>query len=298
MKISTFFYTLGQGIRNIFRNKGYSAASIATISACLFLFGLFFSVLDNIAYMVHNAEQGVAVTVFFDEGTTEEEIKQLQIALEERPEVKEVDYVSADDAWEEFSKEYLGDYADGFTENPLEGDDNLEIYLNDVSKQGELVDYLEGLENVREVNRSEITADTLTGANRLIAYISGFIIIILFIVSVFLISNTVANGITSHKDEINIMKYIGATDFFVRAPYVFEGILIGLVGALIPLGLTYFFYNRVIVMIEDRFSMLSNLLKFLPAGDVFRYLTPIMLILGVGIGFLGSMLTIRKHLHV
>lgn len=233
MRISSFFYTLGQGIKNIFRNKGYSAASIATISASLFLFGLFFSVIDNISYMVHNAEQGVAVTVFFDEGTSEDEINQIKIALEERPEVKRVVYVSADDAWSEFSKEYLGDYADGFTENPLAGDDNLEIYLNDVSKQGELVSYLENLDNVREVNRSEITADTLTGVNRLIAYTSAFIIGILIIVSVFLISNTVATGITSHKDEINIMKYIGATDFFVRAPYVIEGMLIGLVGALI-----------------------------------------------------------------
>lgn len=195
MRISSFFYTLGQGIKNIFRNKGYSAASIATISASLFLFGLFFSVIDNISYMVHNAEQGVAVTVFFDEGTSEDEINQIKIALEERPEVKRVVYVSADDAWSEFSKEYLGDYADGFTENPLAGDDNLEIYLNDVSKQGELVSYLENLDNVREVNRSEITADTLTGVNRLIAYTSAFIIGILIIVSVFLISNTVANGI-------------------------------------------------------------------------------------------------------
>jgi len=298
MRISSFFYTLGQGIKNIFRNKGYSAASIATISASLFLFGLFFSVIDNISYMVHNAEQGVAVTVFFDEGTSEDEINQIKIALEERPEVKRVVYVSADDAWSEFSKEYLGDYADGFTENPLAGDDNLEIYLNDVSKQGELVSYLENLDNVREVNRSEITADTLTGVNRLIAYTSAFIIGILIIVSVFLISNTVATGITSHKDEINIMKYIGATDFFVRAPYVIEGMLIGLVGALIPLGLTYFFYNRVGGAIAERFSMLSNILKFLPAADVFRYLIPVMIVLGVGIGFLGSTLTIRKHLHV
>lgn len=298
MRISSFFYTLGQGIKNIFRNKGYSAASIATISASLFLFGLFFSVIDNISYMVHNAEQGVAVTVFFDDGTTTDEINQLKIALEERPEVKKVVYVSADDAWTEFSKEYLGDYADGFTENPLAGDDNLEIYLNDVSKQGELVSYLEALDNVREVNRSEITADTLTGVNRLIAYTSAFIIGILIIVSIFLISNTVATGITSHKDEINIMKYIGATDFFVRAPYVIEGMLIGLVGALIPLWLMYFFYNRVVGAIADRFSMLSNILKFLPAAAVFRYLIPVMIVLGVGIGFLGSTLTIRKHLHV
>jgi cell division transport system permease protein len=194
---------------------------------------MFYSVLTNFQHIVRTAEEGVSVTVFFKHGVTEEQIDQIRIAVEEREEVAQVNYVSAEDAWASFSEEYLGEYAEGFTENPLEDSANLEIYLSDISKQSELVSYLESLEEVRMVNRSELTANTLSGANRLIGYASVAIIGILLLVAVFLISNTIATGIQSHKDEINIMKYIGATDAFVRGPFIVEGILIGLVGSLI-----------------------------------------------------------------
>lgn len=280
------------------KNKGYTCASIATISACLFMFGLFFSVLFNIRSIMNTAEQGVSVTVFFQEGTTEDEILQLKVAVEERPEVSRVEYVSAEQAWESFSKDYLQGYADGFTENPLANSANLEIYLSDVSKQADLVNYLEGLNQVREVNRSEMTADTLSGANTLIMYASIAIIAMLLVVSVFLISNTIAMGITTHWEEISIMKYIGATDLFVRAPYVIEGVMIGLVGTVIPLILVYWLYNKAVEVITGKFSVLMNFLQFQSVDAVFHYLLPVSLVLGVGIGFFGSIITVRKHLHV
>ncbi len=280
------------------KNKGYTCASIATISACLFMFGLFFSVLFNIRSIMNTAEQGVSVTVFFQEGTTEDEILQLKVAVEERPEVSRVEYVSADQAWESFSQDYLQGYADGFTENPLANSANLEIYLSDVSKQADLVNYLEGLNQVREVNRSEMTADTLSGANTLIMYASIAIIAMLLVVSVFLISNTIAMGITTHWEEISIMKYIGATDLFVRAPYVIEGVMIGLVGTVIPLILVYWLYNKAVEVITGKFSVLMNFLQFQSVDAVFHYLLPVSLVLGVGIGFFGSIITVRKHLHV
>ena len=280
------------------KNKGYTCASIATISACLFMFGLFFSVLFNIRSIMNTAEQGVSVTVFFQEGTTEDEILQLKVAVEERPEVSRVEYVSADQAWESFSQDSLQGYADGFTENPLANSANLEIYLSDVSKQADLVNYLEGLNQVREVNRSELTADTLSGANTLIMYASIAIIAMLLVVSVFLISNTIAMGITTHWEEISIMKYIGATDLFVRAPYVIEGVMIGLVGTVIPLILVYWLYNKAVEVITGKFSVLMNFLQFQSVDAVFHYLLPVSLVLGVGIGFFGSIITVRKHLHV
>ena len=280
------------------KNKGYTCASIATISACLFMFGLFFSVLFNIRSIMNTAEQGVSVTVFFQEGTTEDEILQLKVAVEERPEVSRVEYISADQAWESFSQDYLQGYADGFTENPLANSANLEIYLSDVSKQADLVNYLEGLDQVREVNRSELTADTLSGANTLIMYASIAIIAMLLVVSVFLFSNTIAMGITTHWEEISIMKYIGATDLFVRAPYVIEGVMIGLVGTVIPLILVYWLYNKAVEVITGKFSVLMNFLQFQSVDAVFHYLLPVSLILGVGIGFFGSIITVRKHLHV
>lgn len=298
MRISSFFYTIGQGFKNLGRNKWYTLASVATISACLFLFGIFYSIITNFQNVVKTAEEGVSVTVFFNEGTSEEEILAVKSDLEKRSEVREIDYVSADAAWEGFKEEYLGEYADGFTENPLADSANLQIYLNDVSMQQALVTYIESITLVREVNRSEVTATTLSGINKLIAYVSAGIILILLLVSIFLISNTVTMGISVRKDEINIMKYIGATDFFVRAPFVVEGILIGIIGSLIPLVIIYFVYIHAIEYVISKFTVLSSLLKFLPVGVIFNKLTPISLIIGIGIGFFGSFVTVRRHLHV
>ncbi len=298
MRINSFFYTIGQGFKNLGRNKWYTLASIATITACLFLFGLFYAILTNFQNVVKTAEEGVSVTVFFNEGTSEEEILAVKSELEKRAEVREITYVSADEAWEGFKDEYLGEYADGFTENPLADSANLQIYLNDVSLQQALVTYIESITCVREVNRSEVTATTLSGLNLLIAYVSGGIIVVLLLVSVFLISNTVTMGIAVRKDEINIMKYIGATDFFVRAPFVVEGILIGLIGSIIPLVIIYFVYSHAISYVVSRFTMLSSLLNFLPVETIYQKLIPISLIIGIGIGFFGSFITVRKHLHV
>lgn len=298
MRISTFFYTLRQGFINIFRNKWFTLASIATIGACLFLFGLFYSILANFQNIVKTAQEGVCVTVFFDEGISEEKIAEIGVLIDKRMEVSKKVFISADEAWESFKEEYLGEYADGFTENPLADSASYEIYLSDVSMQPALVTYLEGVNGIRTVNRSEITATTLTGVNALVAYISIGIIAILFAVSIFLISNTVTIGIAVRKEEITIMKYIGATDFFVRAPFVLEGMLIGLIGAAIPLWVVHYFYASVLSYTTQKFAMLSHLLRFLPAETIFGFLTPVCLGVGVGIGFVGSISTVRKHLHV
>ena len=298
MRISSFFYTLWQGIKNIFRNKLFSLASIATIGACLFLFGIFYSILANFQNIVKTAEEGVCVVVFFDEGITDKRITEIGEMISRRAEVSEVNFVSADEAWETFKTDYLGEYADGFLENPLENSANYEIYLNDVSMQNALVTYLESIDGIREVKRSEMTALTLSNANKLIGYISIGIIAILLAVSIFLISNTVTIGIQVRREEITIMKYVGATDYFVRAPFVIEGILIGAIGSAIPLVIIYFIYDRVLTYISEQFSVLSSLLNFLTLDELFNILLPVSLGIGIGIGFLGSFVTVRKHLRV
>ena len=315
MKISTLFYTFRQGFVNIFRNKWYSLASIATISACLFLFGLFYAIVANFRSTVMKVEEGVSVTVFFHNehdkcasrglshtGATDQRVEEIGQMIANRVEVSEVVYISDDEAWVDYMDdswgEYAEEYADGFPDNPLKGEYSYEVFLSDVSMQTALVNWLNSIPEVRRVNFSALTADTLSGVNLLIAYVSIGIIVILLAVSIFLISNTVAIGISVRSTEINIMKYIGATDFFVRAPFVLEGILIGLLGAAIPLGLIRVLYNYALNYIAERFEILSSILDFLTTEQIFGILTPVSLLVGAGIGFLGSITTVRKHLHV
>lgn len=295
----------------------FSLASIATMSACIFLFGLFFSILVNFQYIIKSAEEGVAITVFFNDDATEEQKKEIGEQLESRDDVSEVKYVSADDAWAEFQKEYFGDnpeLAEGFKDdNPLAGSDNYEVYMKTVkadnkdliakskslsATQQDLVKFAQSLDGVRQVNKSDVVANTLSSVNMLVAYVSVAIIAILLGVSIFLISNTVTTGITVRKEEIAIMKYIGAKDFVVRSPFVIEGLIIGLFGAIIPLALLYFLYDKAVVYIMEKFSILKNIITFLPVGNVYIYLLPIGLAMGIGIGFLGSYFTVRKHLRV
>lgn len=318
MRISTIGYVIKQGIKNIGRNMMFSLASIATMSACIFLFGLFFSILFNFQYIIKSAEEGVAITVFFEDGITQAQIDNIGQALRGRDDVSDVKYVSADDAWEEFRSKYFGEneeLADGFrNDNPLANSSNYEVYMKTLdddrdisligggkslsSTQQDLVRFAGSLDGVRSVKKSDLVANMLSSVNVLVAYISVAIILLLFGVSIFLISNTVAMGITVRKEEIAIMKYIGAKDFVVRSPFVIEGLIIGLVGAVLPLALLYVLYGRAVAYIMDKFSILTNIIDFLPVITVYRYLLPIGLGLGVGIGFLGSYFTVRKHLKV
>ena len=297
-KISTFFYTMSQGILNIFRNKWYSLASVATISACLFLLGIFFAIVANVQHIVRTVQEEVCVTVYFTENADMERRKEIQSMLDGREEVLRTEFRTADEEWARYSQEYLHGNVGGYMENPLEGMDNVRVYMKDISKQEDLVVYIESIPDVDHVNRSLNLANTLSGVNGLISYIFVGIIAILLIVSMFLISNTVSVGISVRKEEINIMKYVGATDFFVRAPFVLEGMIIGLVGAGLPLLVIYNIYNRLLTYVVDRFPMLSDMLDFLSVKAIFSFLTPVSLLVGIGIGFLGSISTVRKHLHV
>ena len=302
MRISTFFYTIKQGIVNIWKNKLFSLVSIATMTACIFLFGLFYMIVVNFQSMVKDAESGVAVTVLFDEGISDQRIEEIGELISERPEVSHYDFISADEAWESFKEVYFEGNeaaAESFAgDNPLANSASYAIYMNDISMQDSLVTYLKSVDGVREVKQSQQVANTLTDFNSLIGYISAGVILILLGVAVFLISNTITVGISVRKEEIAIMKLIGATDYFVRAPFVVEGIVIGLIGAAIPLGILYALYGKIVMYISDKFSFISNMMKFLSVNEIFHNLIPVALILGVGIGFIGSRITIRKHLRV
>ena len=301
MRPSTIWYTLRQGIKNIRRNLMFSIASVLTMTACIFLFGVFYSIVNNVNSIAHKVEEEVPITVFFEEGTTEEEIQAVGEQIKERPEVARIEFESADDAWESFKEQYFqgSDAAEGFKDdNPLVNSANYRVYLNTIEKQNALSSYIAGLEHVREVNQSEEAAQTLGSLNRLVSYASIAVIAILLVISVFLISNTVSVGISVRKEEIAIMKYIGATDAFVRAPFVLEGLVLGIIGAAIPLVAFYFAYNTTVQYVLDKFNVLTGVVEFIPVFRIYENLVPISLLLGMGIGLIGSFWTTRKHLKV
>ena len=302
MRISTFFYTIKQGLKSIWRNKMFSLASVATMTACIFLFGLFFIIVVNFRSMVKEAESGVAVTVLFEEGITDERIEEIGDLIRARVEVSRIEYTSPEEAWESFKDVYFNGneaVAESFAnDNPLANSASYAIYMNDISMQKTLVTYLNSVEGIRQVNKSETVANTLSDFNTLIGYISAGIILILLGVAIFLISNTIMVGISVRKEEIAIMKLIGATDYIVRAPFVVEGVVIGLIGAAIPLGILYVLYGEIITYVAENFTFIGSMMQFLPAETVFNTLIPVGLILGVGIGYIGSHITTRKHLRV
>ena len=301
MRPSTIWYTLKQGIKNIKRNWMFSLASIITMAACVFLVGVFYSLVTNVDNIAHKVEQEVPITVFFDEGTTDEQMQEVGNLIQARQEVERVEFESGDQAWQNFKDKYFqgSDAADGFKDdNPLVNSSNYQVYLNQIEKQTELVNYIQGLDHVREVNQSEQAANTLGSFNKLVSYASIIIIAILLLISVFLISNTVSVGISVRKEEIGIMKYIGATDAFVRAPFVLEGMVLGVIGAAIPLAALYFLYNTAVEFVLTKFNVLTGVVDFIPVWQIYQVLLPIGLLLGIGIGFIGSIWTTRKHLRV
>lgn len=302
MKFSSVIYSLRQGFKNIWRNKMFSLASIATMAACIFLLGIFYSLGINFSKMVESAEESIAVTVFFDEGLPEDKMKEIGDKIDARKEVSSYKFVSAEEAWNTAKKEFFKgneEVAASFADdNPMANSANYQVYMKDVSKQDALVKYLKKLPGVRQVNQSKMAAGTLTDFSRLMSVIFAAVILILVAVAIFLISNTITVGISVRKDEIAIMKLIGAKDSFVRAPFVVEGLVIGLVGSGIPVIVLWFMYQNIVRYITSKFEFLSNIISFVPEGTVFKVLVPLSLALGVGIGYLGSRVTLHRHLNV
>lgn len=297
----TFGYGLKQGFKNIVQNKIFSLAAIGTIATCLFLLGLFYVLLSNFQNMMYSAESNMGITAFFDENIEAERIDKLAEQIRARDDVERVDYISPQDAWKNFQKEMYGDsnqLEDTFgSDNPLKDSASFEIYIKNVSSQNAVADYVAGLEGIRKVNGSSAVAKGLSSINMLVAYISASIIILLLLVSMFLINTSVATGIRVRQDEISIIKMIGATDSFVRAPFLVEGVVLGLIGAMVPILILLMMYERMIQFVLDHFSALSQWLVFVEPEKEMIVLVPVLLLIGVGIGLIGSALSVRRHLQ-
>ena len=305
MKIRTVGRCMKDGFKGVFRNGLMSLASIGTITACLIILGIVFCLVMKVRSFADSMNGTLGMVAWLKSGITDAEITEMEAQLDARDDIGDYRYVSAEEAWEIFKNDMLGGYEisdmlmeDLNNDNPLKNSANIEIYPKAAGDQAGIVDFLNNCPYVRKVSYSQNASRALSSFAALVTYVGAALIGFLIFIALLLITNTIKLSVYIRKREINIMKYIGATDAFVRLPFVIEGMLIGVLGAVIPTLLIYIGYDSLIRVVESRFAAISSLFEFLSVGEIMRLLIPIFLILSVGVGVLGSSISMRKHLKV
>lgn len=299
MKIRTMKYFAGQGFRGIWRNRLMSLASIATIASCLMIVGIFYCIAVNIDFMLESLEETAGITVFYtEENLSEEKIEEVKENISKISYIKEITYISPEEALNEEKKEW-GEYAsllDGLeNDNPLPP--SFELTLDDIRYQKEVISQLNNLNGI-EIRYFEEETKILISFNNIIRIISLILILVLSFIGIMLMDNTIRLTVYIRKTEISIMKFIGATDWFIRWPFIIEGIIIGIIGAIIPIGIIWSFYNFITELIYEKNTLVQNILAFRTTEDIFSVLFPVSLIIGMVIGIIGSSISIRRYLKV
>lgn len=302
MRPRTLVYCLSQGFKNLFKNRLMTVASITTIMASLFVVSIFYCIVVNLNFILDEFEHNIGIAVFFNEGVTESQILTLKNQLEAREEVFQVTYISDEEAWSTFKNDYFAgreDLLDGLEEdNPLRGSASLQILFADITKQDQLVHLLNQEEIVRHVREAKEVTQIVQNVNSLVTYVSVALVFILSIISLFIIANTIRLAIALREREINIMRYIGAKTIMINGPFIVEGIIIGLIGAAIPLLAIRLTYDGVIHSITTQFIILRDFLVFLPKEALIKQLAPSILTAGGVLGYLGSQMTVSKYIKV
>ena len=301
--MGSFFYCFGQGIKNIRRNRLFSIASIATMTVCIFLFGIMYFLMVNVKYNLLEMENGVGATVFFREGITDQELINLKNKIMTVDGIRRIEYISADEAWKKFKEDHfentdselLASFGD---DNPLQNSASFEVYFTSVEKQQPAIEKIRAMtaDGVRYVNNAEDLVKTLTSMNRGLSVAAVILVVLLLAIAMFLISTTVSIGVSVRAKEIQIQSLIGATDLFIRGPFLVEGCLIGLLGAAIPLSVLYGLYYKMVQLVATKLGILGAI-NFIGVNEVFAVLAPISACIGVGIGFFGSYYTLNRELR-
>lgn len=303
MKIRTINRCIGDGFKNVFRNGLMSIASIGTITASLIILGIVFCLVLNVQHFAGTLDDNLGMVAFLKTNVTEDEVATLQDQLAQRDDISSFRYVSADEAWETFKQEMLG--GDEINEalmeeldedNPLANSSNFEIYPASPDVQDAIVTFLEASPIVRKVNYSASASQTLSSVARLVTYVGFALIGFLVFIAILLINNTIRISVYTRRNEISIMKYIGATNSFVRLPFLVEGILIGALGSILPAILMYVGYGSLLNLAADKFSAVTALFSFVPVDEAMRMLHPIFLGLSIVVGMFGSVTSVRKYL--
>lgn len=300
MKITTLRYMFKEGIDGLWKNRTMAFASFGTIVLCLMILGISFGLGKNIDYMIGQIENKLGITVYLRDDITKDQQVTLEYTIKAIDGVVDVTYISKEDALKNFSEQNSG--GDGLynafkDDNPLPA--SYAVTVNDVTKQEQIVKTLNSYqtEGVDEVLYFQQETNSLASTKHIVNIIFYIILIALIVVGLLLMSNTIRLTVHMRKKEINIMKYVGATDAFIRIPFIIEGVIIGFIGALVSILIVSGGYELVFTKVIDNMNLLNGV-QFVNLNEVLTILIPLYVVLGVGIGFIGSGLAVYKHLKV
>ncbi len=298
MKYNVINYFLTEGFRNVFKNKKSTVSCLGVMCATMLIFGLFFTIGQNINNWVEDleAEQGMQVFMEFD--ATEEEISQLNDELNKIEGVNSVIFVSKEEAYNTM-KERFGKNAkaiSGFTPDIFAV--SYMVTLTDLSMNDQVYDAINNLDTVREIQNKRDTVETLSKVGSTIKIVTFVMFAILILISLFIISNTIKLTVHARRKEISIMKYVGATNGFIRTPFIIEGIIIGLISGILSILVVGGGYNYIANQIAQSETWQKLSLGILSFGDMIVQIVLVYMFLGVGIGIIGSSISMRKYLDV
>lgn len=298
MKHSIIGYLLGEGFRNVFHNKKSSGASLAIMCATMLIFGIFFMIIENINSAVKTIELQQGMQVFIQKDATDEQISQIGEQIKAINGVNTIKFISKEDALN-YNREKLGNPAlfVGYDEeNPFKA--SYLVTLTDLKLSSEVQENIYKLDNIASITSQDNTINNLVKIANGIKIVSIVVLSLLVIISIFIIANTIKLTVHARRKEISIMKYVGATDSFIRWPFIIEGIIIGIIAAIISLAVLGLAYNLIISKLGNSAVLAKIGMSLLSFADISTLLVIVYLVLGIGIGALGSIISMRKYLKV
>lgn len=299
MKYNVIGYFLSEGFKNVFKNKKSTISCLGVMCVTMLMFGLFFSIGKNITHMVENIEDSQAIRVFFLPDTPEEEVVAMKDKIMAINGVADAKRKTKEDAFNE-ARQMLNDEYTSYMEGmePSFFDDSYVITLTDLELNESVQSEIAKLPYFKKIASSNQTISTLASIGKWIRIITGTILIILILISVFIIANTIKLTVHARRKEISIMKYVGATNGFIRAPFMIEGIIIGVTSSAISLGLIGALYNWCAIKMAQSETIQVIGINMLQFKDLFSSILVVYIILGVGIGIIGSRISMKKYLNV
>ena len=299
MKYNILTYLIGEGFANVFKNKKQAATSFGTMCVIMIFFGICFIVVGNFNHFIKQVESQQGIQAYIVNDATDEETKEIGQKIQELDGVNTIEFISKEQALGQM-KEKLGEKSyllDGYEQNNVFPASYI-ITVTDLTKIDNVINEVKQMEQIKKVTSSNETISTLVKIAKGVKLGSYVIITVLVAVSVFIISNIIKLTVYARRKEISIMKYVGATNGVIRWPFAVEGIIIGLISGAISLGIIATLY-LLIAQNVNFISFLSKIgLSLLEFSEMFNLILIVYLVLGVGIGILGSTLSMRKYLKV